>query len=216
MRFNKLMTMIVIVGLAVSGLANASLLYVANFEFEDTVGGDTNGPITGQIFGTVDSDMLLTVTRAYLTGVGEHPALSEMHRTDANTCGSNYGVSLCGPVFDLSGDNVLIIPSSLYMSFFDPSIPAYPAQTTVASLRFHRDGTARYKSYQNLTDTHTRSRYNSDGTCNDSRHGCVTERITTGTLLHGLSFTEVPEPSSLAIFALSIMGLGLRRFKKQS
>lgn len=81
MKFNGLKAALVGLILTVSCLttvAHAGLMYVSDFEFEDTVGDGTNGPITGKIFGTVNHNMHLTITSVHLTGVGEHPGLSEL------------------------------------------------------------------------------------------------------------------------------------------
>lgn len=99
------------------------------------------------------------------------------------------------------------------MNFFNPNIAAYAAQTTVSRISVI-DGIWSFHSFENLTDTDTRGRYQADGTCYSHR-GCVTERITSGTLSNSLNFTQVPEPSTLAIFALGMMGLVSRRYKQQ-
>lgn len=69
--------------------------------------------------------------------------------------------------------------------------------------------------YTNGSNSFTNSELQLDlgiGRGNDDFSGGIFSPRTWNGTLH---YTEVPEPSTLAIFALGIMGLASRRFKKQ-
>ncbi len=203
--------------LSVSSLANAGLIISAS----DAV-INSGGPGFGSIYDTINQNGLST---GYISGVTDfdaYIALSPTHTTNFSGYEwfGNSGETSSSVTYDLGSlmnidaialwnesnegiDTLNLFTSSNGIDFFSLT-SVFPVYNNESS-----DYLAEVFSFGNVDTRYVRFDMSSCG----SHYGyaCAIGEVAFRTT----DSTSVPEPSTLAIFALGIMGLALRRFKKQ-
>ena len=190
-----------------SGLANAGLI---------TTTFSSNNSFAGNMFDltTFNNSLLITGADLNLNSLGSNAIVSVYTRV-----GSYSGFENSALGWTLQGQESVLSMGDNNASFFDFTDFVLNANTlygmyfTVSD--YTRSGV--HMRYTNGNNTYSNTDLKLElgvGKGNDDFTGnTINTRTWNGTLYYNT--TSVPEPSTLAIFALGIMGLAARRFKKQ-
>ena len=192
--------------LSISGFTNAGIIFDDSTAGELTVSWDETYTLSSSNF--INDYLFLVVENAFNTedGAGWLPEsnIEQYGSINGGTSfllGDWYGWQYRGgPEFDYDTRDLVFGLTSSSMSTFNIG----DEFTWSGMMTFSTDGNV-FRLADNVNDFTTTSYLAND----NGRHSLTSETTI------NLASVDVPEPSTLAIFALGIMGLAARRFKKQ-
>lgn len=201
--------------LSVSGFANAGLIISATNAIINS-----GGPGFGSIQDTINKNGLSTNYVNGVTDFDAYLALNPSHTFvfNGNEWFGNSGETLSSVTYDLGSlmsinalalwneEAAAISLLDIYVSSDNTNFNALSLGLTPVNNALNTDYLAEVFSFSDVNTRYVRFDMSN---CNQTGWACAIGEVAFRTS------TSVPEPSTLAIFALGIMGLASRRLKKQ-
>jgi len=186
------------IALAVSGFANAGLIEI---DFDDLTSGDSVG--TSYLTSGVEF-VDATVVSIGLTGMSAPNGINRL---------GSYQFFQDSPIVALFSDLVSSVSLTGYdvgaNGFVMKAFDAHVGGNLLQIVSFTGPGAGVGTNHTLMLDVGGISRVEFSQISNVTGDGIVFDNF-------NFTTTEVPEPSTLAIFALGVMGLASRKFKKQA